>query len=413
MERRMKKVIKLVTLIAGIIAGIVLGSSAYGPGREAGNRSGSAYQAGTAFIAIAFIVLAIALVVLFLGADEDPEYFPEDATSRQARPRQRTPDLESDLQLATLLQEQDHLTERFERERTRLVREKEAISNELYACRASLRAIHDRARAAAKIQFFEAASDEKILKYVLEVAPSLHARALTFLGRYAPSGKRYTSEEELLADLENRVNVPVSGEKSTPAPVQKRTCEVMRDVCNATPIEFDDWCDVPENRVYGPDEKKRCWDIIDLATSIEKGLLFMSDYVNTPERGLFAGRTIETSTHKPKLPLTDMLNMPLSTEDVLSLVDRLEELGVLWDYPTLAALSDRFREGKFKNEDTMNVKMFVKHFAEQNGLVQPYEKDITAARGGKRRSRARSSRRPFTRLRRSSTVTLINGPKCS
>jgi hypothetical protein len=63
----MNQKIKLVMLVAAIIAAVVLGGASYGMGKESNNKQSAGYQSGAVFTTIASIVLAIVLVMLFLG----------------------------------------------------------------------------------------------------------------------------------------------------------------------------------------------------------------------------------------------------------------------------------------------------------------------------------------------------------
>lgn len=68
---------------------------------------------------------------------------------------------------------------------------------------------------------------------------------------------------------------------------QQERCNSFNDqnVCRYGPLDMEDWCEHPQERYYGPDEKKRCFDLEELLQHFEAALTTMKNgnlYPNYP-----------------------------------------------------------------------------------------------------------------------------------
>jgi hypothetical protein len=256
--------------------------------------------------------------------------------------------------------------------------ERQRLLSDLEMFRKDRDRLRDLMRKAAEEQYLHGArtaTDKDLEEHIFNRVPALHARALHLLARVTGRAEKpYTSEEQFIAEIEQLLAPGIT--PAPPAPATQHKCKVMNETCPADPITLEerDWCEVEEPHLAGPDEKGRCFHILELAKSMEDGL----SYVNVYDRMMFgeegSGNTrrsyyqnYKSGGHDPKVPLLDYWNRPFTTEEVLQIGAHLASIDSLKKFPLLAAVIQKMSEGELENtkEDENALSAFVKKTAKE------------------------------------------------
>lgn len=110
---------------------------------------------------------------------------------------------------------------------------------------------------------------------------------------------------------------------------RKSRCQWMEEdsVCSYKPLVSTNWCEVEKRNLYGPDNKKRCFDARELLTYFEAGL-----------------RTKRNENHDPQWPNDPYNREPFDLLEIFDLFNRLTETEAA-KFPSLTRFLQVFEYG--------------------------------------------------------------------